>query len=393
MGTTYNIITPSNSLVRFNSSGAELSPTGYSHSWTISGATMTVVAEKFVYPLQYSLKVQPTTEISTVVLTLTGMTSNDITLYDDDIQFHARYFSGQSLTISTSLLNVQTNTTTVHVDTTTASEWSTGYSAVSNAGGVAVSFNVVITISEHAGNEFYLSLPTLISDSSFYRNAFVRNLRKNIPSFIWDKDGLEEYPTYPFYKLFHVLTSRANDAAQLYSDMYGFNAEEIPPGSTKDDGWTKSNLVHPEAVSPEYLSWLGQFTGSNILRGINVSGSEIISANSIDADDFVLWQLENSYFGWASATTSAIRESVQQILTGAKVCYVFPTGPGYTINIYTVLSETPGAASNGATSTSVLALANLTRPLGFIVNHAAYTTLPMLLDDAVYGLLDVAPLG
>jgi hypothetical protein len=58
-----------------------------------------------------------------------------------------------------------------------------------------------------------------------------------------------------------------------------------------------------------------------------------------------------------------------------------------------LLSETPDTVSNGDASASVLALANLTKPLGFAINHAAYTTLPMLLDDTVYGLLDIAPLG
>ena len=393
MGTTLNIISPANALSRFGTDGQELSPTGYANNWSVTGATISVIAEENVHPLQYSFKVQPTSEVNNIVLTLNNITSANTLLINDDFQFHARYFATRALNLSTSIHNDQTNVTTVHADTTKPSQWSTGYSPVINAGGVSISFDIQITISNHGGNIFYVSLPTLISDNSFYKNVFVRNLRQNIPSFIWDKDGLQEYPTYPFYKLFHVLTSRANDAAQLYSDAYQYLSEEIPAEYSGDEPWTNSVLTDPEAVRPEFINWLGQFTGSKILRNINVSGAEILAANGIDPDDFVLWQLENAYFGWAAGTVEAVRESVKQLLTGSKTCFVFPGGSSFTINIYTLTSETPGVVDEGDVSSEVLAVAELTRPLGFTFVHEAYDALPFLLNNDIYGLLDVAPLG
>ena len=393
MPTTLNIISPSNTFYRFNSNYQELSPTGYSHNWSISGGTMSIVAEKYIHPIQYSLKVQPLSDVSNVVLTLNNITYADAEFLNDGFQFHARYFSISALNISTSIHNDQTNVTETYVNTSRPSQWSTGYSQVINAGGVSISFDVVITISNHAGNIFYLSLPTLISDDSFFRNAFVKNLRRNIPSFIWDKDSLEEYPTYPFYKLFHALTSRANDAAQYFSNLYEFPADEIPPGYTGEEFWTKSVLVNPDSVYPDFVPWLSQFTGSKIKRAINVDGSDILAANSVDADEFVLWQLENSYFGWGAGSVEALRESVKQLLSGQKIVYVFPGGSNFTINIYTLLTETPGVVSNGDTSDEIVAIAQLAKPLGFDIVHAAYTSLPFLLGDEVYGLLDVAALG
>jgi len=393
MGTTLNIISPANALSRFGTDGQELSPTGYANNWSVTGATISVIAEENVHPLQYSFKVQPTSEINNIVLTLNNITSANTLLINDDFQFHARYFATRALNLSTSIHNDQTNVTTVHEDTTKPSQWSTGYSPVINAGGVSISFDIQITISNHGGNIFYVSLLTLISDNSFYKNVFVRNLRQNIPSFIWDKDGLQEYPTYPFYKLFHVLTSRANDAAQLYSDAYQYLSEEIPAEYSGDEPWTNSVLTDPETVRPEFINWLGQFTGSRILRNINVNGAEILAANSVDADEFVLWQLENSYFGWGAGSVEALRESVKQLLSGQKIVYVFPGGSSFLINIYTLLTETPGVVSNGDTSDEIVAIAQLAKPLGFDIVHAAYTSLPFLLDDEVYGLLDVAPLG
>jgi len=393
MSTTLNIISLADSLESVNANGEQVSPTSYTHNWSVTGATITVVAEKYIHPLQYSFKLQPTSDVGNVVLTLNNITSTNSKLFRDDFQFHARYFCTRALDISTSIHNDQTNETKIYSSTTNPSEWSTGYSPVINGGGVSLSFDVQITVSNHSGNIFYLSLPTLISDSSFYDNAFVRNLRQNIPSFIWDKDSLQEYPTYPFFKLFHVLTSRANDAAQLYSDMYEFSAEEIPARFAGTENWTKSILVNPDAVNSNFLNWLGLFTGNKIIRNINVGGSEILSANSVDADDFVLWQLENSYFGWAAGTVRALRESVQQILSGEKICLVFPGGSSFTINIYTKISETPGVLLEGDTSDEVLALAELSKPLGFDIVHEAYTELPLLLNNDIYGLLDIAPLG
>lgn len=393
MPTTYNIISRANSFHQFSDTNQQLSTESYSHGWTATGASISVSSEQTVYPLQYSLRVQPTSDVSNVVLTLNNITSAVAKLFTQSFQFHARFYCSRNLTVVTSIHNDQTNATNTHTDTTFPSQWSTGYSSVMDAGGVSISYDVQITISNHLGSVFFMSLPTLVNDLGFYENVFARNLKKNIPSFIWDKDTLQEYPTYPFYKLFHVLTNAANNAAQLYSNFYKYTKEEIPPAYSTNVNFAKSVLVDTDVIKDEYVPWLGQFTGGSIVRSINVSGVDSIAAASIDADDFVQWQLENAYFGWNAGTLEAIRESTQQILSGSKICLVFSGGSAFAILIYTLVSQTPGVANQGDSSNEVLAIANLAKPAGFSLTHSAFTELPFLIDNETYGLLDISPLA
>lgn len=393
MPATYNIISRANSFHQFSDTNQQLSTDSYSHSWTATGATISVSSEQTVYPLQYSLKIQPTSDVTNIVLSLNNITSAVTKLFNQSFQFHARFYCSKNITIETSIHNDQTNATSAHTDTTFPSQWSTGYSPVMDAGGVSISFDVQITISNHLGNVFYMSLPSLVNDQGFYENVFVRNLRKNIPSFIWDKDSLQEYPTYPFYKLFHILTNAANNAAQLYSNLYKYAKEEIPAAYGTDVSFAKSILVDADTVSDTHIPWLGQFTGGSIFRSINVGGADAIVASGVNPDNFVQWQLENSYFGWNAGTYEAIRESVKQILSSSKICLVFSGGSAFAILIYTLVSQTPGVVNEGDSSDEVLAIANLAKPAGFSLAHSAFTALPFLIGNETYGLLDISPLA
>ena len=393
MPTTYNIISKANSFYQFSDTNQQLSTDSYSHNWTATGATISVSSEQTIYPLQYSLKVQPTSDITNIVLTLNNITSSIAKLLVQSFQFHARFYCSSNLTIETSIHNDQTNETNSHIDTTLPSQWSTGYSPVMDAGEVSISFDVQITISNHLGSVFYMSLPSLVNEQGFYENVFARNLRKNIPSFIWDKDVLETYPTYPFYKLFHVLTNGANNAAQFYSDLFKYSKEQIPPAYSPNVVFGKSILVDADNVNDDYIPWLGQFTGGSILRSINVDGADAVVASGVDPDDFVQWQLENSYFGWNAGTYEAIRESVKQILSDSKICLVFSGGSAFAILIYTLVSQTPGVVNQGDSSDEVLAIANLAKPAGFSLTHSAFTELPFLIGNETYGLLDISPLA
>jgi hypothetical protein len=103
-----------------------------------------------------------------------------------------------------------------------------------------------------------------------------------------------------------------------------------------------------------------------------------------DVDAFMRWQLNYAYFGRNAGTTQAVKESVKQILSGTKSVFVFPGGSSFTINIYTLTSETVGADYEGDSSDAVLKIATLAKPLGFEINHAVYDELPLILDSDVY---------
>ena len=123
MPTTYNIISKANSFYQFSDTNQQLSTDSYSHNWTATGATISVSSEQTIYPLQYSLKVQPTSDITNIVLTLNNITSSIAKLLVQSFQFHARFYCSRNLTIETSIHNDQTNETNSHIDTTLPSQW------------------------------------------------------------------------------------------------------------------------------------------------------------------------------------------------------------------------------------------------------------------------------
>ena len=103
--------------------------------------------------------------------------------------------------------------------------------------------------------------------------------------------------------------------------------------------------------------------------------------------------MENAYFGRNAGTVEAIRECTKQVLTGNKIVYVFAGGSFFQINVYTLLSETPGVTTAGDTSPEVESVIEKTKPMGFVLNHEAYSVLPLILDSGIYGTLGTAALG
>jgi hypothetical protein len=122
---------------------------------------------------------------------------------------------------------------------------------------------------------------------------------------------------------------------------------------------------------------------------VSTSSTEAI----LNVDESISWQLANAYFGRNAGTLEAIKECAKQVLSGNKIVYVSPGGSFFQINVYTLLSETPGVSSEGDTSPEVIAMLELTKPMGFVINHEAYDDLPFILDDPLYGQLNTAPLG
>jgi len=390
---TTNLISPRNRLEsRIATSGGTLevqSPTGYEHDWTFTNASATVVSDTYIHPLQYSFEILPIDENEPVVVSLTNFPAEPAAVIQSLLQFHSRLKCSRVLTVET-MLDDQHGAESIYSNTTFAGNWSTAWS-----GQLLMSdhdpseFTVSVTIMGHSGSKIYMSLPTLVDDVSFYNNPFVQNGRRNLPTFMWDKDKEQVFPQYPFYKLMHALTYYAGIASQMSSNFYRFSQSEISAKFGSNPIWANSVLVDADYVDSDYEQWLAQFVGAKLIRSITVSGNEIIQ----DPDAFATWQLKTAYLGREPGTTQALRETVKQVLTGNKVVYIIPGGTSFTINIYTLTDETPGVSSVGDTSVEVLTIANLTRPLGFELHHEVFDELPLLLDDPDYGILDEAVLG
>jgi hypothetical protein len=385
---TRNILAWNNAFNAKNLNGSFVNPETYSHDWTSTNSSISVVSDKYVHPLQYSLQVQPNDDSSTIVISLSGIIPDDDEINGSKAQFHCQIFPQREMIASIELTNVTGSISDSHSQSMTVGKWNAAFSPVIDVGLIDTSvdqieFSVDISISNHYGQIFYISVPTLMNELGFTKNVFVWNMRKFIPNFIWDRDKVQEYPNYTFAKFLHALTSAGDKATVLYRRFYQYLNSEVST-SNELESFRFSELIHPTYVDGDYITWLSQFNGTPIYKSVTTTAStEAIG----DVDESITWQLENAYFGRNAGTLDAIRECTKQVLTGNKTVYVSPGGSFFAINIYTLLSETPGVSSSGDTSPEVTAIANLTKPMGFTLNHEAFPQLPFILDDALYGAL------
>ena len=406
---TRNVLSATDALYAADSAQQRIiSPDSYTTSWTITNATLSVSADAFINPLYYSIKFRPNNPSSPVVLTLPSIIPPDNDINNSQAQFHCRVFSsldeselgGSAGQVSCKLTNVVSSAHETKATSLDIGKWTTIFSPVVDVGLVNtenddIEFSVEMTFTNIGGFDIYLTLPMLVHEFGFAKNTFVYNMRKFLPSFIWDKDQIGEYPNYAFTKLFHALTHFGSLSSKLYSKFYELKNNELPLNGV-NNSYRYSTLINPEYVDPNYADWLSQFNGVRLYRALNTSNStNAIVSGGETVEDSITWQLKNAYFGRNAGTLEAIKECTKQVLTGNKVCLVFPGGSFFQINVYTVISETPGVTNAGDTSPEVVAMLGLTKPMGFQLNHEAFPTanLAFVLDSDVYGVLDTAPLG
>jgi hypothetical protein len=338
--------------------------------------------------------VQPLNPALPIVLSLPSTIPSDTEINGSLAQFHSQIFCTTPLTVLAEIENVTQTTSASYQQTLTSGRWNAVWSPTIEVGSIDtttddIEFGINLTITDTTGSVFYLTLPHIINEYGALKNTFVYNLRKYIPTFIWDKDKIQEYPNYPMTKFFHALTCFAHFSTRLYAKYFEYLNGQI---SVRDstETYRYSELLNPQYVDEEYTPWLTQFNGTPIYKSIpTTNATEAISNQS----ESIEWQLVNGYFGRNAGTSEAIRECAKQVLTGSKVCYLVPGGSFFQINIYTIISETPGVTSEGDESPEVLAITEKTRPMGFVITHSAYTDLPLILDDPTYGVLNVAPLA
>jgi len=397
---TRNIIPIANKFYKFSANGNVLSPETYSHSWTSTNSTRSVVGDTIIDGLYYSLKLTPTTT-SSMTCSLSSVVPPDEDINNRKAQFHCQMYpsrqssmSGQQAMVTATLTNVTKGTSVSHTQELISNQWNVVFSPVIEVGDIdtsadTIQFAISLTIQYQLTDPIYMSMPHIINEVGWSKNFFVYNMRKFLPTFIWDKDKVQEYPNYPFTKLFHSFTHTGSLAAKLYTKFYQYLNNDISIANS-NESWRYSQLMNPSYVDADYVDWLSQFNGAPLFRSVaTAAGVESIG----NVDTFTTWQLENAYFGRNAGTLEAIKECTKQVLSGEKIVLVFPGGQFFQINVYTLLSETPGVSQNGDTSPEVVAIIEKTKPMGFVLNHEAYNELPLILDDPTYGLLNTAPLA
>lgn len=212
-------------------------------------------------------------------------------------------------------------------------------SAASNS---TFNMKIRLTVSGHEGQPFQITTCALIDDTAFHLNNYVRTGKSFIPTFYWDMDATETNPTYPYYKLLDIMTSKGNEALTRYKQWFDYELTELHPRQTGTERWTRSTLVDPEYVGyglpviqkTESEAWLAQFIGTTLKRNVWATGGNENAAGGspngnfeswiTDEGAYIAWQFENGYYGVHGGTRDAVLKSVQQVLSGDKEVALYP---------------------------------------------------------------------
>ena len=86
-----------------------------------------------------------------------------------------------------------------------------------------------------------------------------------------------------------------------------------------------------------------------------------------------------------------VKEAFKTLLSGSRAVLVTPLWEGeqFEIMIRTLVSETPNNPAEGQTSNKVLAVAEPTRPAGFVFLHETVDEINFILNDPDFGVFNI----
>lgn len=402
MPTTYNLFNQGLSLSKTASTGFVTFIDDFNSEWNVEGATSAVTSSTFIINTHYSLQIYPFDSddivISSPVFPLPD-TSNGRTL-----SFNSRIRASSTVNISTHLwIDSASSSYEPHNQTFGGGQFNAVHSnrvVVPNDNNPHT-VSIQIRISNHNAGNVFMTLPHLINDLAFYDNFFVRTSREFMPDFYFEVDSLQEYPSFPYHKLMDALSHAAGDVLSEYSSIFPYEKSELQYDSTGKEYWVRSSLVDPEVVKPKNYEWLCQFTGRRLVFNFPTADGGVYFQNQQLADNFIRWQLRNSYYGRAAGSRRAIAEATQQVLLrtkdGSVSTFSVAVTPNYeadpfVIKITTLANETLDA-DIGEESSLVLASASLAKPVGYKIVHEAVDEFRFSFDDPVLGVFDRFTLG
>ena len=396
--TTVNLLGLNEALSAKDSLGDFQNTGGYISGWAINSgnASYTIVDTEThsLTPTYYAMNVAPTNN-NPVVIELTNQSVVSSQAFNCNLAFSANIFSDNDIKTTAEICQqtesfgsvtipnpdpTTENIYTILVDTypiysssretqNIPGQWtafrSNYYPIVENRSADSSSnYNMKIrfTVSGHNGNSFQITTCVLIDDTAFNKNNFVRTGRAYIPTFYWDMDGQQTNPTYPYYKLLDILTSKGNEALTRYKQWFDYELEELRAQDDNTALWARSTLTDPEYVGnnlpttqkTEHERWLAQFIGTGLKRNVWATGTNTNAAGGSpnsqfeswlsDEGAYIAWQLTNGYYGIHGGTRDAVLNSIKQVLTGDKEVALYPNS-----------ALTTGTAQAGATTTITLA--------------------------------------
>jgi hypothetical protein len=247
------------------------------------------------------------------------------------------------------------------------------------------------------GSSVFLHYPTAYEQLAFLRNTYLMNCWSNIPALFQDKETELPLPSYALLRFMEV----GMQAHGVINDIAaGFQYQDISEGKDETNQDTLSILVQPSEIPRDYIFWVAQFTGTQLLNptagatpwanipstwdGIDLIDTvddpdDVVAWGSLQGfapeiaglDDFFRWQVASGYYGYAAGSIAAIREATKRVLGGTKTCTItknYLSSP-WRIRIQTKLAETPDATTVGESIDEMLQLMEPARPLGVVLTH------------------------
>jgi hypothetical protein len=247
------------------------------------------------------------------------------------------------------------------------------------------------------GSSVLFHFPTAYEQLAFLRNTFLMDCWDNIPAVFQNRETELPLPSYALLRFMEI----GMQAHGVINDIAaGFQYQDISEGKDETNGDTLSILVQPSEIPRDYIFWVAQFTGTQLLNptagatpwanipstwdGIDLIDTvddpdDVVEWGSLQGfapeiaglDDFFRWQVASGYYGYAAGSMAAIREATKRVLGGTKTCTItknYLSSP-WRIRIQTKLSETPDASTVGESIDEMLQLMELARPLGVVLTH------------------------
>jgi len=404
MATTRNYLSLANHLNIYNSDYSRVDASVYTTSWQALNATIRVtdIPTAIMDIDYYALEIMPT-NLGKVTLYLNSISVPEFLMAREMI-FHCQVKCATDVDTTTSLFETgqPMGLSIANTKKTTRDQFSTVRSNIwplfryegDKTGTIELDFE------NHGGNIIYLTIPAVINHFDFYRNSVVRSSRTVIPDAYWRLDFEQSDPQFPMYKLLDTLTNTSNDVMQLFSNWFDHELDELAPGLTGTEPWTKSTLTDPTLADAGNMDWLAQFTGSG-LKG-NIAGTDQPAGTardfyttSTDINAFLQWQLENSYYGRGAGTREAMVSAVQRVLTGNKDVALIPHfgTHAWKIQVQTLRSETQDFDASTFSSDDVLDAVAQASPMGYEIFHMAVLFFAFTLGNVGLGRLGLGVLG
>ena len=128
---------------------------------------------------------------------------------------------------------------------------------------------VTISYTFDTASFLYFTLPTLIPHYHLVDNNFLFNITSFIPDFFVDYDnavGVDgTLPDIPMTRYLDIVSAEANNIMNDYISIY---RPDIEQGRDSADTATLSELVDPDAIRREFISWLSSITGNKYSASI-----------------------------------------------------------------------------------------------------------------------------